>query len=54
MHMTDQNKVFSHQIKRTAYDAFELKDGTNTSDNIRTHFAGECKLKREEISDCCN
>merc|ERR1740139_1970409 len=54
MNMTDKNHVFSHTIKRTAYDTFEQKEGTSTSDNIRAHFAGECKLKREEISDCCN
>lgn len=54
MNMTDAKHVFSHTVRRNSYDAFALKDGDNTKDNIRAHFAAECKLKPEEVSDCCN
>jgi len=54
MNMSDEKKVISHLVRRNSFGAFEIKDETNTDDNIRKHFAAECKLKREEISDTCN
>merc|ERR1712226_614670 len=49
MNMTDSNKVISHLVRRNSFESFELKEGENTDDNIRKHFAAECKLKREEV-----
>lgn len=52
MNMSDQKHVFSINIKRNTIDSFEMEDGKNTEDRIRHHFATECVLTKDDISDC--
>jgi len=56
MNISDKNHTFKTFVRKNSYNEFELKDDVKeeSKDNIRLHFAAETKLKREEISDCCN